>query len=69
MRINCGPSWEAKHAAKHEWHRWFAWRPVRIAEGDCRWLETIERKGKFWYCWRHGLWDWEYRETQVKPIP
>lgn len=38
-------------------HRWFAWRPVKVADGDCRWLEYIERQrifgwvmfGKDWY--------------------
>lgn len=41
----------ARHAKEEEkeyrlirWHSWFAWFPVRVAHGDCRWLETIERK-------------------------
>lgn len=44
MRFNCGLSWEERYQAKQQWHRWFAWRPVRIAAGDCRWLEWVERK-------------------------
>lgn len=44
MKINCGPTFEEKQAARKEWHRWFAWRPVRVGSGDCRWLETIERR-------------------------
>lgn len=27
-----------------QWHRWFAWRPVRVGPRDCRWLEYVERK-------------------------
>jgi hypothetical protein len=41
-----------------QWHRWFAWYPVRI--GDERvWLEFVERRitegglfdDSFWYRW------------------
>lgn len=60
MKIKCGPSWWERHLAKQEWHRWFAWRPVRVGEGDCRWLEAVERKGTYW-CYGHGSWDWKYR--------
>lgn len=61
MKINCGPSWWEKHLAKKEWHLFFALWPRRIAKGDCRWLETIERKGEFMsHCGCSG-WTWEYR--------
>ena len=33
-------------ANEYEWHRWFAWRPVRISAGKMRqwvWLETVWR--------------------------
>ncbi len=26
------------------WHLWFAWYPVRLADGRWAWLETLERK-------------------------
>lgn len=63
MKISCGPSWETKFKAKHEWHRWFAWHPVRIGDNNCRWLEFVGRKGRFWDCMGHGGWIWEYREV------
>lgn len=55
MKINCGPSPATKRAraevvARGEkerllaWHAHFAWWPVRVGEGDCRWLEVVERK-------------------------
>ena len=47
MKFNCGPTWEEKKAAKEKWHKWFAWYPIRIGSKDCRWLETIERKGSY----------------------
>ena len=27
-----------------KWHRVFAWWPVEVKYGDCRWLEYVERK-------------------------
>lgn len=27
-----------------DWHPYFAWFPVWTDEGDCAWLETVERK-------------------------
>lgn len=41
----------ARIRAKHRWHKWFAWYPVRVpTKGKMSgmtmvWLETIERKG------------------------
>lgn len=34
---------DAKIRALSEWHRWFAWRPVNLKEGDWRWLEYVAR--------------------------
>ena len=53
MKFECGPTREEKRAIRckadrawrHHWHRWFALMPRRVADGDCRWLEYIERKG------------------------
>jgi hypothetical protein len=47
---------------REEWHRWFAWYPVRI--GNQRvWLETVERKGRWWSALYAEGWDWQYREA------
>lgn len=27
-----------------EWHKWYAWFPVKLGPNDCRWLETIETR-------------------------
>ena len=55
MKFNCGPTQcekleaefnrlrEVARAAR-DWHKWFAWFPVRVGKGDCRWLETVERR-------------------------
>lgn len=38
------------NARKHltEWHPWFAWYPARVSDGDCRWLEWIERRIEYY---------------------
>lgn len=50
MRFNCGPSFNVKaeetYSRFSNWHRWYAWFPVRVGEDDCRWLEWIERRGE-----------------------
>lgn len=57
MKFNCD-----KWKCKLEWHRWFAWYPVKIAENDCRWLEYVERKGSIMAGFDSGYWIWEYRK-------
>lgn len=42
-------SLKQRHAAKIEWHKWFAWFPVRCGSSRyestvIRWLEVVERK-------------------------
>lgn len=44
MKFNCGPTYAEERVAARKWHRVFAWSPVRIASGDCRWLEWVERR-------------------------
>jgi hypothetical protein len=40
MKIDCGLTAKEKREAQEEWHRWFAWRPVRLGSRDCRWLDA-----------------------------
>lgn len=44
MIFNCGLTWEEKFKLKQQWHRWFAWYPVRTGDHECRWLEYIEQQ-------------------------
>jgi hypothetical protein len=41
---------------KTEWHRWFAWHPVKV-EHQYVWLEKVYRKGQRV---PYG-WDYDYR--------
>lgn len=68
MKLNCGPTWYEKVQQKKQWHRWFAWRPVRVGPRDCRWLEYVERKGDYMIYPECCGWDWEYRAIQQKEI-
>jgi len=57
------PQWEFER----EWHRWFAWHPVEVAEDRTAWLTTVERRltghdreeQPAWYNW--GNRRYEYR--------
>lgn len=48
MKLNCGPTHMERRQQEWQrfctWHKWFAWYPVRVGSGDCRWLEYVERK-------------------------
>jgi len=62
MKLNCGPTpWE-KHKAKEQWHSFFCLWPRRMEKDphDCRWLETVERRGSCYL----GYWDWEFRPKE-----
>ena len=39
-----GETDEQRHARRYTWHRWFAWRPVRVNDGRWVWRETVARK-------------------------
>lgn len=58
----------ARRRAVHQWHRWFAWRPVRVPTSGRMsnmtvvWLEFMWRKGTY-ICWFEGAyWQWEYKQ-------
>jgi hypothetical protein len=56
MRFDCD-----KHLYKQEWHRWFAWYPVKVKTHDCRWLEYIDRKVTYRLCYDGWDKNTEYR--------
>lgn len=70
MKFRCGYKAKLKHRARKYWHSYFAWLPVSVGEHDCRWLEFVERKGRWkdGWCLAPGCapfktkkWYWEYR--------
>jgi hypothetical protein len=64
MKFNCGldgwERWLRRKARIQVWHTWFAWRPVRVDEFDCRWLEMVERRAECYSIIR-GVRAWKYR--------
>lgn len=75
MKLNCGLSRAEKQAlydkdlkrrkaAMAEWHDYFAWLPVRVGHKDCRWLETVERRGTFVFEFMGEYWNLEYRAKE-----
>jgi len=51
-----------RRRALHRWHKWFAWRPVRVPNkgNEMAWLETVRRKGKYYSNYSDNGWNWEY---------
>ncbi len=43
-----------------QWHRWFAWRPVPIAEHEWLWLALVERRRNI-HLYNGAKRFWEYR--------
>ena len=69
MKFDCGETLDEKRLRLGEWHEWFAWRPVMLADHDCRWLEwverRIERRMRFVFsCPELSYWKREYRAIQ-----
>ena len=51
---------------KTSWHKWFAWKPIRLSsdEHEVRWLEFVYRKGVY----RFGESDqceWKYADSSL----
>ena len=65
MKLDFGETWDEKKARLGNWHRYFAWYPVKINDHDYRWLEFVWRKGN--YSNINILWYWEYRSLQNEP--
>jgi len=65
MKVRCFESWDHKRKRLEGWHKWFAWRPVRVTDNDCRWLETLERRGVRDF----GEWAWMYRLPKKALVP
>lgn len=56
MKFNCNALGDYLKARRREkiirqqdWHDYFAIIPRKLAHGDCRWLETIERRVDYYY--------------------
>lgn len=67
MKFDCGETRAEKIARLEVWHPYFTIFPRRVADHDCRWLETIERRGRH-SCNGYGdsWWSWEYRAKEQK---
>ena len=63
MKFNCGLTYKEKVEAKEQWHKSFVWWPIRIGSRDCRWLETVERRGTLHEGCVDDYWTWEYRSV------
>ena len=46
MKLDLGETYGEYLNRIKNWHKWFAWYPVRVASHDYRWLEYVERRGE-----------------------
>ena len=50
MKFDCGERFmlrqrgELRAKRYNDWHKRFAWFPIKVGNHDCRWLEFVERK-------------------------
>jgi len=56
-----------KDRAKHQWHNWFAWYPVRVptkgrmSKQHKVWLKTVRRRGTLEMCgFTDAYWHWRF---------
>ncbi len=64
---------KAKRRKKKEWHKWFAWHPIKLWLSDdyheIVWFEKVERRGLRWSrgsmdtAGMGHYWEWLYREV------
>jgi len=48
MKFTCNNKFNEKLKNRENWHKWFAWYPVKVGEHDCRWLESVNRRFKIY---------------------
>ena len=53
--------WPVKEDKSRKWHKWFAWKPVKVRDENV-WLETIIRRGRpqIKNKWWQPNTNWEY---------
>ena len=52
-----------------QWHLWFAWRPVRLADGRFAWLEWIDRRIENLFCLDEWFTTRYYRQHLIEEKP
>ena len=71
MKFDCGETRKEKQVRlgqerirKEQWHKWFAWYPVRVGSHDCRWFEWVERKITISFFWGTRIKNKKYRAVE-----
>jgi hypothetical protein len=62
--VNASRAADAHYARLQDWHPYFAFLPKWVADGDCRWLEWIERKIEY-----VGAYDGTYGFASYRAAP
>ena len=59
MKFDCGETTKEYFERIKQWQDHFCIIPKRVAPHDCRWLETVQRRGEY-ANYMTGV-EWEYR--------
>jgi len=55
MKWDCDAGWKRRKAKRlvkvqakidshQDWQKWYAWYPIHVKDGECCWLEYVDRK-------------------------
>ena len=61
MKFDCGLDPEEKKQYYLNWHKKFAWFPIKVGSHDCRWLEFVYRK----YLYFNNIYEEPYKHSAV----
>lgn len=50
---------------KAKWHKWFAWYPVEVTEGDIRWFSKVWRRAADSSYDGYGGYIWSYLPPEI----
>lgn len=76
MKFKCGSTLSKQEKAYKKrdrlrnWHRVFAWFPIEVAPGDCRWLEMVDRKcPSAWFGRSYTVYEeWNHGDTVYRGL-
>lgn len=61
MKVNC--KCESNRLKKFEWHKWYAWYPIRLKD-TIYWFEYLWRKKECYYGAAWGFCEYHYSENK-----
>ncbi len=63
MKLQIGKRQHDKRKSLEKWHKWFAWKPVKVGTFEYRWLEFVHRRFNTWFVFEYKPFDPGQREN------